>query len=196
MAVIVWDRDDVLLDLTGAWLSYWKRANPGCAVSYRDLTRNPPDEVIGCTREEYLASLDAFRLSPEASALPPRREVLEWFRRYGDRHRHLVLSATPKTTAAAAAAWTFRHFGEWVRSFHIVPSHRAGDREEREREKADYLAWLGKGEILVDDSRENIDRASTRGVRGVLFPAPWNGASGSIADALDALTTIADGVPQ
>ena len=38
--------------------------------------------------------------------------------------------------------------------------------------------------MLVDDSAANIVAAGRLGISGVLIPRPWNGASGTLGDAL------------
>lgn len=190
MATIVWDRDDVLNDLLRCWLEdWWKPGHPDCTTAYEDLTENPPHRVIGIRLEEYLESLDAFRLSTLADAMDPLPDVLLWFERHGGDHRHLVLSSTPVATAATAAAWTFRHFGRWVDSFHLVPSPRASDRApSRYGDKGEYLHWLAKGDAFVDDSPAHVESARRAGLDGVLFPRPWNGAPGTIAETLARMT--------
>ncbi len=100
---IVWDRDDVLNDLTRCWLEeWWKPAHPTCKACYADLTENPPHRVLGVSLEEYLASLDEFRLCDQAAEMDPVPEVSAWFKQYGHLHRHMVLTATSLDTAPAA----------------------------------------------------------------------------------------------
>jgi hypothetical protein len=192
MAVIVWDRDDVLNDLMRCWLEgWWKLAHPECRLRYEDLTENPPHRILGVSLGEYLASLDEFRLSDRAAEMEPVPKVLAWFERYGHLHRHMVLTATSLDTAPAAAAWTFRHFGAWVRSFHLIPAHRDSQSIPRyDTDKGAYLHWLGKGNVLVDDSPATVESARRYDIAGVLVPRPWNRAVGSINDALEGLLTV------
>lgn len=192
MLTIVWDRDDVLNDLMRCWLErWWKPAYPECQVDYEDLTENPPHRILGIGLEEYLASLDEFRLSHQAAEMEPVPEVLAWFKKSGHQFRHMVLSNTSLDTAPAAAAWTMQHFGTWVRSFHLIPSSRDSQPiPQYDADKGEYLHWLGRGDILVDDSPANIESAKRYGITGVLVPRPWNGNGGCIADALDRLLKI------
>ena len=45
-------------------------------------------------------------------------------------------------------------------SFHFVPSPRLGEQApEYDRNKADYLKWLNKVDILVEDSEQNIQES-------------------------------------
>ena len=191
MHTIVWDRDDVLNDLMHCWLEqWWRPAHPECKVSYEDLSENPPHRILNIDLKAYLRSLDDFRLSKPATQMEPLPEVLSWFRKFGHMCRHVALTATPVDTAPAAAEWTFRHFGVWIRSFHFVPSIRNGQSiPQYDADKGAYLHWLGKGDIVVDDSTTNLQSVSQYGVSGVLIPRPWNGNRASIADALDHLST-------
>ena len=189
MVTIVWDRDDVLNDLMRNWLEqWWIPTHPGCRVAYEKLKENPPHRILGVSREEYLLSLDQFRLSKYGEAMRPLPEMIAWFNKYGDNFSHIVLSATPLDTAPVSASWTFSHFGSWVRSFHVIPAVR-DERPiaEYERDKGFYLKWLGKGDVLVDDSPTNLEAARRHDIAGVLIPRPWNDGRGTTGDALDRL---------
>lgn len=192
MAIIIWDRDDVLNDLTRCWFErYWKPVHPECTLVYEEITENPPYRLLGISQQKYLASLDAFRLSDLAAAMEPVPEVLYWFRHHGHKHRHIVLTTTSLDTAPGAAAWTFRHFGLWVRSFHLLPSFREGQPVcQYDADKGAYLHWLGKGDVLVDDVQINIESAKRYGIAGVLIPRPWNEAKCGLNDALSQLGTV------
>lgn len=193
--VIVWDVDDVLNDIARRWLEdAWIPGRPGCAVDYGMLTENPPHRILGVDAPTYLASLDAYRLSPAAAALAPVPEVLAWFRAHGDSCRHIALTARPASTAAAAASWVFQHFGRWIRTFHFVPSFRPGQElPDWERDKEDALRWLGLGDIFLDDSPANLEGARRLGLTAVTVPRPWNGSVSSIGEVLDGLTSLLHG---
>ncbi len=183
---IVWDIDDVLNDLMRVWLeTAWLPAHPDCPVRYQDLRANPPDEVLGVSRAEYLVSLDGFRRSCYLEQLPPLPEALEWFRRHGERYRHLALTSTPLDCAPISAAWLLRHYGAWIRTFHVVPSAREGaNHPAYDVSKAGFLEWLGHRDVLlIDDCASNVAGARKAGCAGLTMPRPWNQASGSLAGA-------------
>lgn len=189
---VVWDVDDVLNDLTRRWLEdAWIPGRPGCTVGYGSLTENPPHRLLGVDAATYLQSLDEYRLSPAAADLAPVPEVLAWFREHGDTCRHLALTARPARTVAPAAAWVFRHFGRWIRTFHFVPSPRPGEElPSWERDKEDALRWLGLGDIALDDSPANLACARRAGLVAVSVPRPWNAPAVPLAQALDELTSL------
>lgn len=175
MQTIVWDVDDVLNDLMHTWFTEaWMKEHPECGIGYSGMTENPPHFVLGVPREQYLASMDAFRKTEPGIHLTPNAEVLDWFLQYGNRFRHIALTARPLETAPEVAGWVMRHFGAWIRCFGIVPTRVGDDVPLYDRGKGDYLRWLGKGDVLVDDAEENLDQANALGLRAVTWPQPWN----------------------
>jgi len=191
MVTIAWDVDDVLNDLTGAWLrDEWRPAHPQCRTAYSELSRNPPHSIIGAALEEYLASLDRFRRS-RYRELEPLPETLAWFERHGGRFRHMALTAAPLHCAPESAEWVIRHFGRWIRSFNFVPSPRHGESiPPYDANKRDFLRWFGNASVLVDDNVENIAAARSAGMRAVLMPRPWNSGPGSIGETFEQLETL------
>jgi hypothetical protein len=192
MKMIAWDVDDVLNDLMRTWLErFWVPSHPGCPISYAQVVENPPHTLLGASLSEYLTSLDAFRLSQLATEMPPVPEVLAWFRQYGGSFRHMALTATPLSAAPASAAWVMRHFGRWIRSFHVVPSSRPGEElPAYDLSKEDFLRWWGKIDIMVDDSQLAVVAAQSLGIRTVLMPRPWNRGRLTLAEALSSLTGL------
>lgn len=192
MLTIVWDVDDVLNDLMRVWFTTdWLPSHPECSLAFDDLTENPPDTVLKTARAEYLASLDRFRLSAQARAMPPRPEFLEWFRTHGDRFRHLALTARPRAMVPPLAEWVFRHFGAWIRTFGYVPSRSGEGEPHYDLTKSEYLEWLGKADLFVDDSPENLRAAAALGIRGVLVPQPWNDSRQPVSEVLEELLRTA-----
>lgn len=193
MLTIAWDVDDVLNDLMFDWFNRrWKAEHPDSSLSYSEISENPPDRVLGISRAEYLASLDQFRASDEARGMAPNPRVLEWLNRFGAAYRHVALTARPLDSSPQAAEWLFRHFGRFIRTFAVVPTRFPDGVPTYDRDKADYLSWLGKADVLVDDSEENVRGAESVGIRGVLYPQPWNRASQAPEEALRSLTQLAE----
>ena len=189
MLTIVWDVDDVLNNLMQSWFeNTWLRTHPGCNLSYRDIVRNPPGRILGISKSEYLESLDSFRLSKEYSHMKPNESAMCWFFERGRLYRHIALTATPLKTASISAEWVLGHFGKWIRSFSFVPSSRKGEYSPLyDRTKGDYLSWLGKGDVLIDDNMENVEAAKKIGLRTVLMPQPWNNSRQTQAECFGSL---------
>ncbi len=186
---IAWDVDDVLNDLMRSWFEEkWLTEHPECSLRYEELTENPPSRILGISLEEYLRSLDEYRLSVLYQEMKPLSEISDWFNKYGSTFRHIALTAVPHIAVSASAQWVFRHFGIWIRTFHFVPSKRDGSSAlVYDNDKADFLKWLGKVDFLVDDSVANVSAAEKIGVKGVVMPRPWNQSKIKITEVLTEL---------
>lgn len=183
ISTIAWDIDDVLNELMREWFKTWKAKHPECKIDYKDITENPPHELLGVSKEDYLASLDKFRLN-KFSEMRPIPEVLNWFEKYGDKCRHIALTSTPFITASISAEWVIRNYGKWIRTFHFIPSYREGIIiPQYDKTKGDYLK-NNKSDMIIEDSEENIQSAEKAGVRGIIFPRPWNNGKDSIGEML------------
>lgn len=193
MKTIAWDVDDVLNDLMQAWFELkWIKGNSTCKLRYADIAENPPHRLLGTGIEEYLSSLDEFRLSPLYQQMNPVKEVIEWFSKYGSSFRHIALTSVPLGATSASSQWVFRHFGKWIRTFHFVPSNRSQENlPEYEKDKSDFLEWFGKVDIFIDDNMKNIKSAEKAGVHCILMPRPWNNSENTIEDTLSMLLSIA-----
>ncbi|MBI4707669.1 MAG: hypothetical protein HY761_07070 [Candidatus Omnitrophica bacterium] len=192
MKTIAWDVDDVLNDLMQSWFEQkWLKDHPDCNIRYDEITENPPHKLLGGSIDEYLLSLDRFRLSPLYQEMNPVNEVMEWFSKYGGNFHHIALTATPLIAVSASAQWVFRHFGRWIRTFHFVPSKRQEQViPEYESDKGDFLQWIFRVDVLVDDGESNIMSAEKVGCKGILIPRPWNKSKISIGETLSMLTDI------
>ena len=192
MLTVVWDVDDVLNDLMYQWFVYgWRVQHSDCLISYQELTSNPPHQVLGIGRTDYLASMDCFRETERARNMSPNPEVLAWFRKKGGRFRHIALTARPLETAPDVAYWVMHHFGAWIRCFGVVPTRSQEGLPIYDRTKTQYLAWLGRGDIIVDDSTENIREAESLGLRTLQPAQPWNSSQLTVSDLLRQLSDMA-----
>jgi hypothetical protein len=191
---VVWDVDDVLNDLMRSWLeNVWIPAHPTQVVRYEDVTENPPHALLGIGFDEYLSSLDEFRLSSDYAQQAPNPDILAWLQKEGGRCRHIALTATPLRTAPTAAEWVLRHFGRWIREFAFIPARREGENlPTYDADKGAWLARLGTSAVLVDDSPQNVAAATEAGAVALRWPRPWNGSRASVSETLQALTRLID----
>ncbi|MCK4795318.1 MAG: hypothetical protein KAV87_66930 [Desulfobacteraceae bacterium] len=178
MVTIAWDIDDVLNDLMCEWFEVeWKAEHPKCNVAYEDLSENPPHRILEVSKEHYLESLDAFRADSCYNQMIPVHPVKEWFIHHGQKFRHVALTSVPLFAAGESAKWVLTHFGEWIRTYHFVPSYRVSCTiPVYDQTKQEYLNWSQQVQVdyLVDDNEDNIKGAESVGVKGILFPRPWN----------------------
>jgi hypothetical protein len=193
MSLIVWDLDDVLNDLMKVWFeSHWRPRHPECLIQYAQILENPPHRVLGVSEGEYLASLDEFRTSEMAGSMRPNAQIKSWFQARGSHYRHVALTARPLASMPAAAEWIFRHFGGWIRTISVVPSRLDPRLPACDLTKGEFLDWLGKPGVLVDDNEMNIRGAARAGVQGVVFPQPWNQCRLSVAETLQLIEATAE----
>lgn len=186
----MWDVDDVLNDLMGEWLrSKWLPMHPKCPVDYQGISVNPPHELLGVDKREYLDSLDAFR-NNSFRALKPIPEMLEWFRLHGRKAEHIVVTSVPVLAAHHSAEWVFTHFGEWVRSFNIVPSPREGSRDHGATSKSDFIRIFSKVDVVVEDNLETIRSMREMDLSTVTIPRPWNDSRQTLESTLNGLTKL------
>ena len=194
MLTIVWDVDDVLNDLMQQWFEHgWKAEHPECALKFDDLLQNPPHDVLGIDRCEYLTSMDRFRNTDRGLELSPNPEILGWFVAHGQQFRHIALTARPLQTAPHVASWVMRHFGSWIRCFGVVPSRPEQGVPIYDRSKIDFLKWLGCGDILVDDADENIRDAKSLSLTTFQIAQPWNKSTLTASALASQLSKIAVG---
>lgn len=190
MKTIVWDVDDVLNNLMGDWFKEWCSLNPKCTLEYSDIISNPPHELLEISLEEYKHSLDDFRIE-RLGDLVPLPEILSWFQLNGSKYHHTALTAVPIATSHISAGWVFKNFGMWIRSFNIIPSPRNTDLPvQYHQTKKEFLGWLNKGDVLIDDNIFNIEGAKELGMKTILFPRPWNNPTYTISQALQNLTEL------
>ena len=153
-------------------------------IEYNDIYKNPPHEIIGISFEQYIDSLDEFR-EKKFSSLLPNEIVLNWFMEKGYRFRHVALSAVPRKAAHISSQWVIKHFGHWIRTYSFIPSPR-GERDSLyDQNKYEYLKWLNKADIFIDDNERNFKHVSKLGIKPIIFPQPWNNQNKSIHEILD-----------
>lgn len=195
MKTIVWDVDDTLNNLTEVWFNeWWLPENRSATIRFGQLKENPPSHLLGISHEAYLASLDAFRASELAGKIKPAPQVMDWFGLHGEEARHLVLTATPLQDAPRSAAWVLEYFGTWIRSYNVIPSKRPGQSLPLyDKTKIEFLNWLGKASILVEDDEANLKSAYEAGYQVIGIPQPWNNIRCSLDEALAQLTADVKG---
>jgi hypothetical protein len=190
MKTIAWDIDDTLNDFTRIWFcDWWLPTQENVIMNYSQLTENPPNELLCISESEYLASLDTFRLSETASKVKPLYQVIRWFQENGEKTRHIALTAVPILSAPISAAWVMKYFGQWIRSYNVIPSARVNIYTPvYDRNKTEFLNWYGKVDILVEDNKATIESATNAGFLTLGIPQPWNGIKSSLSDVLSQLT--------
>jgi len=186
--LIIWDVDDVLNHLMRDWFFFWQNLNHNQTTKFDELHDNPPHTILEISLNEYLNSLDEFRNLEKARSLEPNQHLLQWFHQYGSHHTHIALTARPLTTMSNQAWWVYKNFGLWIHTVAVVPAARDAENPMRFKKKAQYIEWLGKGDLFVDDNHENVAAVAKLGLQTLLYPQPWNNSRQSEAELIKQLT--------
>jgi hypothetical protein len=118
-------------------------------------------------------------------------EMLEWFRKYGRMFRHIALSAVSRNSATASVSWLFTHFGDWIRTFTFIPSQRSGENlAVYDLTKADYIKWLNKADVFIEDNENNIVGLEQLNIRRFIVARPWNSSKMELKAILSMLTDM------
>ena len=192
MLTIAWDVDDVLNNFISDWYKMkWTVENPNSKIKFEELKDNPPHKSLGITKLDFLKSLDEFRVTEEFQNIPPKQEILDWFKKYGNLARHIALTAVPLAHAGLSANWVIKYFGSWIRSFNFVPSYReAHDIHYYDNSKGEFLDWFKNVDIFVEDNETNFNDAEAIGIKGFLVNKPWNSNDKNIMEVLEELTNF------
>ena len=195
MLTIAWDVDDVLNDFMNVWYIHkWLPEHPQCNTPFVSLVENPPHQLLGCSKEEYLASLDEFRLSTAFQNVKPVAEILRWFVAHGSKAHHVALTAVPSAAAHVSGQWVMRHFGAWMRTFHFIPSYRKNiDDVGYDKSKVDYIKRTDIIDVLVEDNPDQLIGLDGIHKQGLLIPRPWNRAKRNVGQVLAELTKLVEG---
>ena len=172
--LLIWDIDDVLNTLMQQYVAYGLPENAK-KLSYKELTENPPHDLLGISKEDYLFSLDRVRAGGFYN-LPPRSEIMAFFAECGHLFDHIVLSAVPLRFMEKSSAWVLHYFGEWIQNCLFIPSVRPDCcvKSQIFFSKAQAVEFFGQRAVLIDDSVKNVEETLVSGGRAVYFPAPWN----------------------
>ena len=160
-------------------------------LEYEKILHNPPYTDLGITKDDYLESLDCFRLG-KYMGLEPIPEILGWFQKYGNLAHHVALTATPLSTARLSAEWVMNNFGKWIRTFSFIPSPRKGvDHIQYDKDKIIYCA-RNSIKTIVEDNVATITEAKEWGMNAVIVSQPWNSSLSCVglADELERLSSL------
>jgi hypothetical protein len=183
--IIIWDFDDVLFPLTENWFNQVGAGMQSRITRYEEVTVNPPLELMGLSLDDYLGSLDSFRLSDFAQTIKPKKVIQNWFAVYGSAYENEVLTARPLHTLEAAKTWLANYFPNYFSGFGFVPSARPGvDISGYPKSKRAFLeAENMRPQYFIDDKAETVaDISAMGGIHAILYPAPWNAARSLSSD--------------
>ena len=170
--LLIWDIDDVLNDLMNLCISTTaQKLKPG--IKFEEIRNNPPLPELGCSLDEYRGILDECR-NKYLFDQPPRKEVMAFFRDWGEHFRSITLSAAPLSITPRSSEWVLRHFGPWIQGTIFVPSPRKDAPVLSASFSSKAEAVLALDGILIDDMPANVEKVRAAGGEALYFPAPWN----------------------
>ena len=184
--IIIWDVDDVLNCLMESWLNHWNQGNNSNIV-LKDIKENPPHEILGTTKETYFTSLDEFRNSESGKYVLANSIVMNWFEGHGNKFNHAACAARPIETMPNQAWWIYYNYGQWIHTVHAAKTVRDLMDNHHPATKADFISWMNRDILFIDDSEENVNAVSEKGTDSVLYPQPWNGSNYSEEGFIEAL---------
>ena len=173
LPIIIWDVDDVLNRLMYCWLDNWDK-NAVRKFHYKDIVENPPHKLLGITENQYFSNLDEYRNSDLGRNVSINKCVFQWFQLYGNDFKHIACTARPVHTMPNQSWWIYTFFGRWIQTVQIASSLRDDADESDAQTKGQFVAWLNKEVVFIDDSERNVEEVSKIGGVSLLFPQPWN----------------------
>jgi hypothetical protein len=116
----------------------------------------------------------------------PDNYLINWFGQHGVQFRHIALTARPRKTVFTAIDWVLKYFSEWFQTFSFVPAERYGEPPGHpDRDKNDFLSWLGKADYFIDDHPGNVTAAQKLGIAAFLVARPWNSGGITLRDIME-----------
>jgi len=185
--IIVWDVDDVLNCLMKSWLQYWSQES-GLKIILNEIIKNPPQDILGITKEDYLNSLDTFRNSDLGKDLEVNHIIKKWFLHHGNKFNHIACTGRPIRTMPNQAWWLYKNYSQWIKTVHMTGADR--DLESRKISKADFISFINSDVVFIDDCENNINSVSKIGGITLLYPQPWNKANYTEVEFISKLNSL------
>ena len=183
---ICWDVDDVLNNFTYRWFKHYVQEQTSkfkqIDIKYFDLIENPPHKVLQMSKEDYLDSIDHFAES-HYDLLVPDFEIIDWFKLFGNKFNHVVLTACPLYRAHISFQWILLWFGTWIKSCNVVPSPRPLEIIQNKTSKAEFIERNFKQiHYFIDDNEKNCKDVELLGIKTYSINRPWNNSLMSFED--------------
>jgi hypothetical protein len=190
---IVWDIDSVLNNFEEEWFLYYKSINHEKYKNlfFNDIVDNPPHNILGITKEEYLESLNYFRKYC-MHTVKPNMSVLDWLNVYGSKINSSVLTSALYPSLEESAYWLFSNYKRYIRSYTVIPSYI--NKENAiiyDETKLDFLKKTRNVDIFIDDNEKTINSVKEFLPHIKVFcpKQPWNNGV-KIETILNDLTRI------
>lgn len=175
MLNIAIDIDDTLNNLMQVWLLHYNLQR-GTLFKFEDLKVNPPHEILGITKKDYINNLDKFKINYYNKVIV-NKKFWWWFDINGTKANFIAITSTSMETVSESSKWLFNCFGEWIRNYVVIPNHTDKYHEYKYfQSKAQWMDWFGKVDIYIDDNEKSIKQVNEicPKVKTICIKQPWN----------------------
>jgi uncharacterized HAD superfamily protein len=163
------DIDEVLVDFVTNFLRDHNRRR-GTALSKEDISSYRMWELWGETKEESDRSFEEFYNSELFRNLEPAKESIWAVNNLSKDHELHIISSRPETIHEFTRSWVQKHFPNCFSGIHFSKKRPVNGKSLK---KAEISAGLGV-DLIIEDSLEYAKECAERGIRVLLFDAPWN----------------------
>ena len=164
--VIVFDFDDVIIDVTKGFLQFYK--DKGEFAGDFEKIETDISLLMKITQEEELKLWDRFFDSEEYLSLLPNPHVLEVLEKLKERFELVILTNRVNRFRESAMSWIKRHLPDYFSKVLF-----ALDFPEGKRSKGQICSDLG-AILLIDDEPKNIFSCIEHSIPVVVYDSPWN----------------------
>lgn len=164
--IIVFDFDDVLIDVTKGFLQFYKDRKE-FVVDYEKIETDI-SLLMNITGEEELKLWDKFFVSEEYLSLSPNPQTLEVLEKLKERFELVILTNRVDRFRQSAISWIEKHTPNYFSKVLFAP-----DFPKEKRSKGQICVDLGTT-LLVDDEPKNILSCVEYNVPVVVYDSPWN----------------------
>lgn len=164
--VIVFDFDDVLVDVTRGFLKFY--ADRREFVADYEKIETDISLLMKIAEEEELKLWDRFFASNEYLSLKPSPQTVKTLEKLRESFELVILTNRTQRFRQSAITWIEKHLQGY-----FSKTLFASDFPEGKRSKGSICADLG-ATLLVDDEPKNIFSCIEHDIPVVVYDSPWN----------------------
>lgn len=165
--VIGIDFDDVLMDFTPGFLSFFSK-KLGKDFVKEDVKVFRFWETFQLSKEEAVAICEEYYLTEEHSKNPPLRGTKEALQKLSNFSLQ-VITARPPFTEEVTTSWSAQHFENMIEKFHFTNAFKS----DQAVSKGTLARNLGMS-YFIDDAPHNALDVAREGIPVFLVDTPWN----------------------
>jgi len=164
--ILAFDFDDVLVDVTRGFLSFYKNKQ-GLEADYENIETDL-SPLLRINEEEELKLWDRFFESEEYLSITPTTEQLETLAKIKQRFDLIIVTNRVERFRESAIKWIEKHLPDYFSKVVF-----ATDFPEDRQSKGSICAEL-KATFLIDDEPKNILSCLDHNIPVIIYDCPWN----------------------